>query len=96
MASNLNDTIDRVLSDEKDVRRATAPYQEEFPYDRDDEAHDPDDPDGPKIDTRLPTNRRSANPTSRTPRRRRTTSARIRRLPEHATHRGTDLVDRSA
>src|SRR5688572_13481728 len=38
MASNLNDAIDRVLSDERDVRRATAPYQEEFPYERDDEA----------------------------------------------------------
>ena len=38
MASNLNDTIEKVLSDEREVRRATAPYQEEFPYERDDEA----------------------------------------------------------
>ena len=34
----LNDTIKRVLSDENDVRAATAPYQAEFPYDREDEA----------------------------------------------------------
>lgn len=39
MASNLNDTINRVLSDERDVREATAPHQAEFPYGRDDEAH---------------------------------------------------------
>jgi nitrite reductase/ring-hydroxylating ferredoxin subunit len=38
MASNLNDAIDKVLSDERDVRGATAPHQEEFPYGRDDEA----------------------------------------------------------
>jgi Rieske Fe-S protein len=38
MATNLNDTINRVLSDERDVREATAPYQAEFPYERDDEA----------------------------------------------------------
>lgn len=38
MASNLSDSIDRVLSDEKDVRQATAPFQKEFPYERDDEA----------------------------------------------------------
>ena len=38
MTSNLNETIDRVLSDERDVREATAPHQAEFPYGRDDEA----------------------------------------------------------
>jgi cytochrome b6-f complex iron-sulfur subunit len=38
MASNLNETIQNVLSDERDVREATAPYQSEFPYERDDEA----------------------------------------------------------
>ena len=38
MATNLNDTINRVLSDETDVREATAPHQAEFPYGRDDEA----------------------------------------------------------
>ena len=38
MASNLNETIDRVLSDERSVRDATAPHQAEFPYGRDDEA----------------------------------------------------------
>jgi Rieske Fe-S protein len=36
--SKLNETIDRVLSDERDVRIATAPFQAEFPYDRSDEA----------------------------------------------------------
>ncbi|MFY9620562.1 MAG: Rieske 2Fe-2S domain-containing protein [Pyrinomonadaceae bacterium] len=36
--SNLGETIKRVLSDENDVRAATAPYQAEFPYDRSDEA----------------------------------------------------------
>ncbi|HEX6127139.1 MAG TPA: Rieske (2Fe-2S) protein [Pyrinomonadaceae bacterium] len=30
--------IDQVLSDESDVRTATAPYQAEFPYERDEEA----------------------------------------------------------
>ena len=35
---NLNETIQRVLSDEDDVRAATAPFQAEFPYDRDEEA----------------------------------------------------------
>ena len=30
--------IERVLSDERDVRDATAPYQTEFPYERDEEA----------------------------------------------------------
>jgi Rieske Fe-S protein len=34
----LNETIKQVLSDERDVRNATAPYQAEFPYDRSDEA----------------------------------------------------------
>jgi len=39
MSTNkLNETIKRVLSDEADVRAATAPYQAEFPYDRSDEA----------------------------------------------------------
>lgn len=36
--SKLNETIKKVLSDERDVRIATAPYQAEFPYDRSDEA----------------------------------------------------------
>jgi Rieske Fe-S protein len=36
--NNLNKTIKRVLSDESDVRAATAPYQVEFPYERDEEA----------------------------------------------------------
>lgn len=30
--------IDQILSDESDVRSATAPFQAEFPYERDDEA----------------------------------------------------------
>src|SRR5215213_1428431 len=34
----LNQTIERVLKDEDDVRTATAPYQAEFPYERDEEA----------------------------------------------------------
>ena len=38
MSSNLSDTIRDVLSDERDVRTATAPFQGEFPYERDDEA----------------------------------------------------------
>lgn len=38
MSSNLQDTIDKVLSDERDVRKATAPYQAEFPYERDEES----------------------------------------------------------
>ena len=38
MSSNLTDTIKKVLSDERDVRAATAPYQAEFPYDRDEES----------------------------------------------------------
>jgi len=35
---NLNETIRRVLHDEDDVRVATAPFQAEFPYERDEEA----------------------------------------------------------
>src|SRR6185295_11414857 len=35
---NLNETIKQVLSDEGDVRAATAPFQADFPYDRDEEA----------------------------------------------------------
>jgi nitrite reductase/ring-hydroxylating ferredoxin subunit len=35
---NLLETIERVLSDESDVRDATAPFQAEFPYERDEEA----------------------------------------------------------
>lgn len=35
---NLNETIERVLNDERDVRVATAPFQAEFPYERDEEA----------------------------------------------------------
>ena len=35
---NLSETIRRVLSDETDVRAATAGNQSEFPYDRDEEA----------------------------------------------------------
>lgn len=35
---DLNKTIQRVLSDESDVRSATAPFQAEFPYERDEEA----------------------------------------------------------
>jgi len=35
---DLNKTIKRVLSDENDVRAATAPFQAEFPYERDEEA----------------------------------------------------------
>jgi nitrite reductase/ring-hydroxylating ferredoxin subunit len=38
MSSNLSETIKKVLSDERDVREAVAPYQAEFPYDRDEEA----------------------------------------------------------
>jgi hypothetical protein len=43
--NNLNETIKRVMdqesarrSDEGDVRKATAPYQKEFPYEREEEA----------------------------------------------------------
>ena len=35
---NLNEIISRVLRDEDDVRAATAPFQAEFPYERDEEA----------------------------------------------------------
>ena len=42
MSSNLNNTIERVLaddrSDESDVRSATASHQHDFPYDREEEA----------------------------------------------------------
>jgi len=38
MSSNINKTINRVLSDEGDVRAATAPHQHDFPYDREEEA----------------------------------------------------------
>ena len=43
MSDNLSETIKRViaheeLSDERDVRAATAPFQAEFPYERDEEA----------------------------------------------------------
>ncbi len=38
MSSNLSETIDRVLADETDVRRATDSHQAEFPYSRDQEA----------------------------------------------------------
>jgi nitrite reductase/ring-hydroxylating ferredoxin subunit len=38
MSSDIRQTIEKVLSDENDVRDATAPYQDEFPYARDDEA----------------------------------------------------------
>ena len=38
MNAELNNTISKVLSDERDVRDATAPHQAEFPYGRDDEA----------------------------------------------------------
>ena len=38
MSSDLSNAINNVLSDEQDVRSATAPYQSEFPYERDEEA----------------------------------------------------------
>ena len=38
MNSDLAKAIDDVLSDEQDVRSATASYQSEFPYERDEEA----------------------------------------------------------
>jgi len=38
MSSELTKAIDNVLSDERDVRIATASYQAEFPYERDEEA----------------------------------------------------------
>ena len=37
-SNNLKQTIKRVLRDERDVRHATAPFQRDFPYQRDDEA----------------------------------------------------------
>lgn len=36
--NNLTEIIQRVLSDERDVRAATGPYQKEFPYERGEEA----------------------------------------------------------
>lgn len=36
-SSNLSEAIEKVMSDERDVREAVAPYQHEFPYDRDEE-----------------------------------------------------------
>jgi len=36
--NDLGKTINRVLSDETDVRAATAPHQHDFPYDREEEA----------------------------------------------------------
>jgi Rieske Fe-S protein len=36
--TKLDQTIERVLSDERDVRTATEPYQQEFPYERGEEA----------------------------------------------------------
>ena len=36
--NDLKETINKVLSDESDVRVATAPYQADFPYDREEEA----------------------------------------------------------
>jgi nitrite reductase/ring-hydroxylating ferredoxin subunit len=38
-SDNLSNAIERVLSDESEVREAIAPFQKEFPYDRDDEAN---------------------------------------------------------
>jgi nitrite reductase/ring-hydroxylating ferredoxin subunit len=42
MSSNIKETIDKLLAesphDESDVRKATAPYQHDFPYDREEEA----------------------------------------------------------
>lgn len=38
MSSNLSEAINNVMSDERDVRAATAPHQAEFPYGRDDES----------------------------------------------------------
>jgi nitrite reductase/ring-hydroxylating ferredoxin subunit len=37
-SDNLSSAIARVMSDEAEVREAVAPYQKEFPYDRDDES----------------------------------------------------------
>lgn len=38
MSQDLKEVINKVLSDERNVRSATAPYQAEFPYERDEEA----------------------------------------------------------
>jgi Rieske Fe-S protein len=38
MSSDLTKAISNVLSDERNVRSATAPYQAEFPYERDEDA----------------------------------------------------------
>jgi Rieske Fe-S protein len=38
MSSDLANAINNVLSDEQNVRTATAPYQAEFPYEQDEEA----------------------------------------------------------
>lgn len=38
MSQDLKDAINKVLSDERDVRVATASYQAEFPYERDEES----------------------------------------------------------
>jgi len=38
MSNNIRQSIERVLSDERDVRAATAPFQADFPYERNDEA----------------------------------------------------------
>ena len=38
MSQDLNEAISKVLSSESDVRSATAPYQSEFPYERDEES----------------------------------------------------------
>jgi Rieske Fe-S protein len=38
MSSKLSDAIDKVMSDERDVRAASSSYQSEFPHHRDDEA----------------------------------------------------------
>lgn len=38
MSSNLSEAIEKVLSDQRDVREAVAPFQQEFPYDRDEES----------------------------------------------------------
>jgi len=38
MSSSIDKTIEKVLADETDVRAATAPHQQDFPYDRDEEA----------------------------------------------------------
>lgn len=38
MSSNLSEAIEKVLSDERDVREATVEHQKEFPYERDEES----------------------------------------------------------